>query len=179
MILLANRPLGAYLHRNSVRNLDRIRDCATQVFHAASGAPPYLPARDRPDLAGRRFPQRNTDAPDAEQQVREVLRRLAPDVGYLPSRLPRDVIEVFAGALARGTLRTTLEGMPDLVEVRGFPADQRWWFKVSRVPEAEAMPGNPGVSVRSPADTPHQVAAAMPGGSVAVPSDDTWIVIEE
>ena len=60
MLLLANRPLGVHLHIRTLRNLDRIRDCATQVFQAGFGAqgvsagapPPWpadMPARDRPE----------------------------------------------------------------------------------------------------------------------------------
>ena len=174
MIFLANRPLGVHLHVQLVGNPDRIRECAAQVFMAGVGKPgvsagaplPWpvdMPARDRPDPAGSCFPRRNTDAPDAEQQVREALHLLTPNVEYYPGRLPRRVISVFAGALARGTLRTTLEGMPDLLEVSGPRTG--WCFKVRPAPEAEPMPGNPGVFAGFPADPPHQAAAAMPGDS--------------
>ena len=157
MILLANRPQGLHLHASTLSNVAEVRACAAEVFQTYFGAPgvsagaPWpvdMQARDRPDPAGRRFGVRNDTAPDAEERVREALQELAPDVYYHPNNVPIHIAAVFARVLAAGTLKTIIEGLPELVEVDSQSIPLR--FKVLPQPMvAAAMPGGPGVSAGS------------------------------
>ena len=188
MILLANRPQGVHLHASTLSNVAEVRALAAEVFQTYFGAPgvsagaPWpvdMQARDRPDPAGRGWEIRYDTAPDAEERVREALQELVPNVYCHPSDVPCRLAAVFASVLAKGTLKTILEGLPDLVEVDS--QSNPWRFKVLPQPaDAAAMPGGPGVpagppdiAVGAPAFAAPPQEAAMPGGPgvSAGPSD--------
>ena len=127
-LLLANRPQAVHIHPNTMRDIESVRDCATRVHQAALEAPGVsaaasgwvdMPARDRtvPNPRPRRGGARAVVDAEAVQAVRIVLQTLVVGREYSPGNLPARVWQTFANELPKGSLRRTLEEMPDIVEV--------------------------------------------------------------
>ena len=183
-LLLANRPLGVRIHKNSINcRVEELQDCARLVYEKACAEAGIAPGtrefkpHELPEAPSRWLKSPPESVPDdAKEILVEFLKTFEGEVD--PSALRKSEWNVFAKNLGKGQLKEFLEKLT-FVEVIELPGGS-WRFKV--IPEEAggmaAGIGGPGVSAAPPAPPTAtgkaQRLPAQPPGQAGSAWDSWW-----